>query len=221
MAETLFKKISTVAKLVVSEPKVVQALLSQRVAGFLFDEGWFESFKTQSSVNREGKPIPWFSYSCISFLEPRLTKDMAVLEFGAGNSTIYFSERIKTIDSIEHHQGWFDHIRHNLPNNASVWYVPEQPVDKYAIAGNTCGRTFDIIIIDALERVACLKASFPLLNSRGVMILDDSEREEYKEAHDFMQKNGYKQIDFWGMAPEVTLKKCTTIFYKPENCLHI
>ncbi|MBI2417061.1 MAG: FkbM family methyltransferase [Ignavibacteriales bacterium] len=221
MAETTLNRIAVLIKLAITEPQVVQALISQRVSGFLFEEGWFESFKTKSSVNKDGQPIPWFSYPCISFLEPRLTQDMHILEFGAGNSTIYFSTRVKTVDSIEHHEGWFQHLKQRLPHNASLWYAPEKPVEKYAMAGNTCGRTFDIIIIDAIERVESLKTSFPLLNETGVMILDDSERAEYDEAHLFMKQKGYRQIDFWGMAPEVTLKKCTTIFYKPGNCLNI
>ena len=49
---------------------------------------WFTSFSLRSSI-RNNKPIPWINYTAIDFLEPRISKEMKVFEFGSGNSTYF------------------------------------------------------------------------------------------------------------------------------------
>ncbi len=34
-------------------------------------------------------------------------------------------------------------------------------------------------------------------------------------------ENGFKSLEFWGIAPTVLFKKCTTVFYKSNNCLKV
>ena len=51
--------------------------------------GWFRSFKFKESIDHNGNPIPWWTYSIIDFLQERLNnKSIRVLEFGCGNSTV-------------------------------------------------------------------------------------------------------------------------------------
>ncbi len=66
MAFTLSQKIKTVIKLF-KEPKILSTVLSQRDFGYLNEIGWFESFKALKSIDRNGSPIPWFSYPFIDF----------------------------------------------------------------------------------------------------------------------------------------------------------
>lgn len=80
---------------------------------------------------------------------------------------------------------------------------------------------FDIIIIDGLHRVECCKKALNHLKSSSVIILDDSEREEYREGIDFLMRKGMRKIDFSGIAPGILFNKCTTIFYKTKNCMDI
>ena len=67
MAFTFKQKVKTIIKLL-GEPKNLSALLSQRDFGYLLEAGWFESFKSLKSIDKKGKPIPWFSYPFIDFL---------------------------------------------------------------------------------------------------------------------------------------------------------
>ena len=79
----------------------------------------------------------------------------------------------------------------------------------------------DVIIVDGLHRIDCLKVGVEKLSDKGVIVLDDSERNEYKAGIDFVLQKEFKSLDFWGIAPTVLFKKCTTVFYKSTNCLKI
>lgn len=79
----------------------------------------------------------------------------------------------------------------------------------------------DIVIVDGLHRIDCLKLAIEKLSERGVIILDDSERSEYKDGIEFVLQKEFKSLEFWGIAPTVLFKKCTTVFYKANNCLQV
>lgn len=221
MAESFFGKVSALLKLLVVEPRILRALLSQRVDGYLVESGWFASFSSKTSIDGNGNPIPWLSYPAIDFLTPRLNNTLEILEYGSGNSTLYFARRTRGVDSIEHNKEWFEKGNAGLPSNAKLWFVPDDNADTYAGFAATLNKKFDVILDDANERVPIIYAAERLLKPEGVFILDDSEREEYVPGINYLLEKGYRRLDFWGMAPSVTLKKCTTFFYRERNCLGI
>ena len=91
-----------------------------------------------------------------------------------------------------------------------------------SIAGHLLSKKkYEIIVIDGRDRVNCIKHSLKALKVNGVIILDDSERREYIKGRRYLMKNGFNNIDFWGISPGTFMKKCTTIFYKEVNCLGI
>jgi hypothetical protein len=69
--------------------------------------------------------------------------------------------------------------------------------------------------------VNCCKQAVDALTDNGVVVLDDSEREFYREGVDFLVKKGFKQLAFTGVSPGLFYRKATSVFYKPENCLGI
>ncbi len=105
MSYSVKDKFKTVIKLL-SEPKVLYSLVSFRSFGYLLETGWFESFKSGEPVDADLKPIPWFTYSAIDFLKERLNNKLNILEFGSGNSTLFFAERVKKVISFEHSKDW-------------------------------------------------------------------------------------------------------------------
>jgi hypothetical protein len=220
MAITFSQKIKTLIKLF-REPKVVSALLSQRDFGYLNEIGWFESFKVLKSIDRKGNPIPWFSYPFIDFLTPRLTKDLVVFEFGSGNSTLFFANKVKKVISIEHNKDWYQIISKAKPSNVELALTETDSIKDYLQHFLTLTDKPDIVIVDGIHRNECLIKSCDNLSSNGVIILDDSERPEYKKGIESVTGRGFKRIEFWGIAPTVLFKKCTTIFYKSNNCLKV
>ena len=220
MAFTFSEKIKVIGKLL-REPKVLSALLSQRDFGYLLEIGWFNSFKSHKSVDKNGKPIPWFSYPFIDFLTPRLSKELTVFEFGSGNSTLFFAERVKKVISIEHNKAWYQIVNKSKPDNVDLMLTKSDSSIDYLDYLLKMKEDDDIIIVDGLHRNECMIRACEKLSERGVIILDDSERTEYKEGIEFILKNGFKSLQFWGIAPTVLFKKCTTIFYKSTNCLKV
>lgn len=217
MAYPLTVKIKTILKLF-TEPKILSALISQRIDGLLFDEGWFESFKLNKPVDREGHPIPWTTYSFIDFIRERLNKDLTLFEYGSGNSTLFFADRVKKIISCEHDKKWIQELRSSMPSNCEVFYSEQEDYELAILRHNS---NFDLIFIDAIKRNECIKISVDYLTNGGVIVLDDSERQEYKEGINFLKERGFRKIDFFGIAPGKLFKKCTTVFYKDNNVLAI
>ncbi len=220
MAFTISQKIKTIAKLF-KEPKVLSALLSQREFGYLNEIGWFESFKSNRSIDKNRRPIPWFSYPFIDFLTPRLTQDLVLFEFGSGSSTSFFAERVKQVISIEHNKEWFEIVNKTKPNNVKLILTDSDSIDDYLNYLNNLKEKVDVVIVDGLHRNECLTYALEKLSENGVIVLDDSERSEYKKGIESVIGRGFKKLEFWGIAPTVLFKKCTTVFYKSNNCLKV
>lgn len=195
-------------------------LLLNKKQTFLYQTGWIRSYQEKKPVDLAGNPQPWLSISALLFLDERLNSNLRVLEYGAGNSTIYFSGKCALVESIEHDKKWFDYTR-NLINaeNSEIHFHPLG--DNYINASHLFEGMFDVILIDGRLRVECAKSSVEKLSPRGVLILDDSEREKYSDARDFLTKAGFRELKFWGFNLGSTDLKCTSIFYKENNCLKI
>lgn len=218
MALTLKEKIKTVFNLI-TEPKVLSALISLRAWGYLLDMGWFNSFKSSKPIDKKGNPIPWFSYPAVEFLSERISKEMKVFEFGSGNSTLFFSKRVNQVVSAEHSKDWYDKISKQTPQNSKIIYTKAEHPNEYLDALKMCNQKFDIIIVDGIYRNECLAESISYLSDGGVIILDDSERLEYSAGTDKIIKQNFKRLDFWGISAGYLYRKSTSIFYKEENCL--
>jgi hypothetical protein len=220
MAIKFKERLATIIKLL-AEPKVLRALLSLRHEGYLLETGWFNSFNSNEPVDNKSQPIPWFTYPAIDFLSERLDKYMNVFEFGSGNSTIFFANRVQNIISVEHNKEWFEKIKLLMTHNSKISYVESNSSDLYIESLKINNRKFDIIIIDGIFRNECLVESVNHLTERGLVLLDDSERTDYREGINFILSNKFKRLDFYGIAPGILFKKCTTIFYKLGNILEI
>jgi hypothetical protein len=190
---------------------------------YLKDIGWFRSFHHKQSVDRNGHAIPWLSYSFIHFLEPRLHKQMNLFEYGCGNSTIWFAQRVNWVDAVENDKNWIAKIQNQLSDNTAIVYrkVQENENGEYAKAIATTGKFYDIVVVDGRDRNHCIKQAEKYLSPQGVIVLDNSDRPDYQEGINFLLSKGFKKIDFIGIVPIVAMVSSTSVFYKNENCLNI
>ncbi len=188
---------------------------------YLSEKGWFRSFIAKESIDRNGDPIPWFSYPMIQFLEPRLTGTMSVFEYGCGNSTRWFSKRVKHVHSVDHDESWVKKISSIIPANAVIRYEQLSVNDAYAKAIEATAVKFDLVVIDGRDRNNCTRYAVNSLTSGGVIIFDNSHLPEYREAVEYLTSRGFKRIDFFGILPIVPHENCTSVFYRSDNCLNI
>lgn len=205
--------------LMVSDPASIRELIRFRFGDYLLETGWIESVRRKAPVDAKGNPIPWMTLPFIQFLEPRLKSTMSLFEFGCGNSTKYFEKKIGAVVAVEHDNTWFERIRSEVRPGTEIILCDLNDGDRYVTAAARQERTFDIIVIDGRKRVACMEHSLNAVAPTGVIIFDDTDREEYNAGLRSMREAGWKIVDFWGMAPGLHYKKCTSILYRNDNCL--
>ncbi|NBV05988.1 MAG: class I SAM-dependent methyltransferase [Proteobacteria bacterium] len=180
--------------------------------------GWKKSFFEGFLQDDLGDAVPWMTYPMIEFLKNNLNKNHEVFEFGCGASTLFFAKRVKKVIGIETNARWFEIVKEKLSKQgyAADIQIMEDGLESnlYENFAKNSKQKFDLIIIDSLKRFECAKNSIHALKSDGAIILDDSERKNYKKIFDFFAENNFKQQSFLGIAPGQLRIKNTTIFTK-------
>jgi hypothetical protein len=220
MAFTFREKIKTFL-ILIKEPEVLMKLLSLRSFGYLLDIGWFSAFKLGEPIDKNLEPLPWLTYPFIEFIKDRLVKNLSIFEFGSGNSTLFFARKVRDVTSVEHSIEWYNKLKNKIPGNSNLLLSKSDSSEDYVAGLKQANKTFDLIIIDGIHRVDCCLSSSNYLTDKGVIILDDSEREQYSKGIEHLINENFKRIDFWGIPPGMVIRKCTTIFYKIKNCMDI
>ena len=197
-------------------------LWRNRKSSYLYLSGWERSFKEKRPVTLEGEPIPWLSLPMVKLLEERLRDTHTVFEYGSGNSTLFFTSRVWQVVSIEYDEKWKQEIQGQINSpKVQIYYFDYRDPEYVNSIRSLSEDRYSIVLIDGRNRVECCKAAVSKLKDDGVILLDDSHRPRYREGYDFVLAKGFKKLDFWGMGPGSIGLKCTTVFYRPNNCLDI
>lgn len=180
--------------------------------------GWKKSAKVSACVDRDGNPIPWITYPAIDVLHDGLQAELRVFEFGCGNSTLWWAKHVKAVHSVEHEQAWYDTISKKMPPHVTLTHVPLEYDGAYCRQVQKAG-PWNIVVVDGRDRVNCVKQSLDVLTPDGVIVLDNSDRAEYREGIDLLKSRSFRQLRLRGMAPLITYISETSIFYRDGNCL--
>lgn len=197
------------------------SLYSLGKTGPLYEDGWFKSFDSKQSIDLEGRPIPWFTYPAIDFLARRIHPYMSVFEYGCGWGTLWWASRVWRVVACEHDRGWYEEMSKKIPGNAFIYHLDLRYGGEYSSKIAEFKGQFDIVVIDGRDRVNCAINSLQALNAGGVIIWDNSDREEYRRGMDYLCHSGFRSINFSGISPIVNYKTETSIFYRDGNCLGI
>lgn len=125
-------------------------------------------------------PIPWLTYESIIWILENTQDCKTLFEWGAGASTVFFKQYFD-VTTIEHDKKWAKDC---------IWIDLDS--DEYPKA---IDRTYDIVLVDGRRRVECVKHAIPFVGK--YLILDNSERERYQEAHDAIPDTWIRR-DFYG-----------------------
>tara|TARA_B100002019_G_C21259675_1_gene595969 strand:- start:1736 stop:2497 length:762 start_codon:yes stop_codon:yes gene_type:complete len=211
--------------------RIVTGLLTP--ISFAMRSGHFKSSMLEKSVNKSGKPIPWLTFPCIDFLENRSLSNKSVLEFGGGQSTIYFSNKVRKVITFEEDEKWAEYINSYALPNSKLYYVPYTAAGSFVDSEiiSTIGRKqinfieetlerdfpnekFNIIIVDGLIREAVIQICEKYLDENGAIICDDAGGYSFQKD---MNDSGLNRVDFYGHSPGVYHHTCTSIYYK-KSC---
>jgi protein-L-isoaspartate O-methyltransferase len=188
---------------------------------FLYSTGWMRSMWENKPLDAEGNLVPWLNVPTTRLLEERLNPDLTMFEFGSGYSTLFFASRVKSVCSVESDKAWFDTLKPKLLDNVTLLFQ-EQDVDgQYCRSITATGKQYDVVIVDGRDRVNCVKQSFAALSPRGVIVLDDSQRDYYQGAIAFAKDHGFKSLTLEG-TKAIDKESCSaTFFYRTGNCFDI
>jgi hypothetical protein len=185
--------------------------------GPLKEDGWIRSLVEGAPVDAAGRPVPWITYPAIDFLARHLRPEMSVFEYGCGHSTLWWAARVREVVACEHDRDWYERMRPRVPANVTLRHVPLEIDGAYCrTAAETPGR-FDIVVIDGRDRVNCARHSIAGLHAGGVIVWDNSEREEYRPGMEALRAAGFRQVEFLGMTPGHNEKLETSVFYRDRN----
>lgn len=184
---------------------------------FSYRTGHFRSSWKMSAVSRTGKPLPWYTYPCIDFINYRDFTGKAVLEFGGGQSSLWWSQRAKSVVTLEGDKHWYAKIKSKMPSNVHLFLVS---IDNRSACVQDVNEIlqdyaqFDVIIIGGLYRYEMISIAQEKMANHGAIICDNSE---YFDFYEGFKESGMNRVDFFGNAPGVVLPHCTSLFFK-EQC---
>jgi hypothetical protein len=182
---------------------------------FSLATGHWKSSLAMSARAADGSPLPWYTYPAIDFLAQRDFHDCDVLEFGGGQSTLWWSAKGRSVLTIEEDAAWFARLRSKVGPNVSLHHIPVdrmtrtiQPVVDLIEANPV--RKFDVIVVDGHLRKEVAALAFDHLAPNGAIILDNAEGYGF---YDELKKRPCRRIDFFGFAPGVSRQHCTSVVF--------
>jgi predicted O-methyltransferase YrrM len=196
----------------------IRSVLTAFVAPILaaYKQGHFRSAFARRAVDRHGKPIPWYTYPCIDFLRYRSFSHKRVLEFGAGQSTLWWASVAESVFALEGDEDWCAELKKCIPENVTLRLVDAASV---ATCLSDVSRAikdqvrYDIVVIDGLWRSELVPIAMEILAPGGAIICDNAEGYGIYEA---FKGSNFRRIDFYGNAPGVVLQHCTSIFFRGD-----
>jgi hypothetical protein len=175
--------------------------------------GHFRSVKTGRAVDRDGQPLPWYTYPAIAFLEQFDHREKNVFEYGGGSSSLYWSERARRVVVVESDPAWYRFLEERAPSNLTVLHELEQVRYVAAIrsVGGPDGR-FDVVVLDGEHRRECAVAAAEQLSPDGMLVLDNSDW--YPETCEMLRGKDFLQVDFGGIGPVNAYTWTTSLFLR-------
>ncbi|MBV6440287.1 MAG: hypothetical protein DYG98_10760 [Haliscomenobacteraceae bacterium CHB4] len=142
---------------------------------------------------------------------------MNILEFGGGQSTLWWASRSARVISFEGDLQWCNYLKKQIPTNVELYHVRSETAesclnDVNRILSENQVQKFDVVIIDGLWRFELIEVAKKHLSNDGAIICDNAEGYGFFEG--FRNDTDFSKVDFYGFAPGVSLQSCTSIYFK-------
>lgn len=191
----------------------VDVCFSEQIPDYLqiYEKEWGHerSRHSRRPVDSNGTPLPWFTYPAIEYIQQLDLSDRVVFEWGSGNSSLFFADRVKQITSVESDMEWFETISKEKKDNHNLVYVEES--DSYPAYISKTKDLYDIIIIDGKLRADCAAAAIKQIKADGMIILDNSDR--HPDISSRLREQDLIQVDMHGLGPVNNYTWTTTFFF--------
>lgn len=143
----------------------------------------------KSSINLT-KPQPHYSINAFIWLQNNIQNLRGIIEWGAGNSTLWYQEQNLKVWSIEHNIRWVNKIRPHLKENVTLLFA--QNKEDYTNPSVDFSNA-DLIVIDGIYRNECTESLLRNIykgevHKRFYILFDDAQRMEYAESIELLKK---------------------------------
>jgi hypothetical protein len=196
---------------------------------------WRRSLREGRNALSDG--VPWMTYEAVRWLSTHVNGSTRVFEWGSGGSTLFFARHAGSVVSVEHDRGWHSDVSKALGsiNGGNVTRLlcePEATTAPHPSYLSTSQRHagmsfqryvetidsfadghFDLVLVDGRARTACMRQGIPKLRLGGYLMLDDAERDEYREGIHLV--DGWARRTFVGPKPYGPYFAETSIWRKP------
>jgi hypothetical protein len=182
--------------------------------------GWQNSLRKRRPMDKNNTPTPWYTYAALEWLTPRVHLAETVFEFGAGFSTVWYGRQVRQVVAVDHVSGWLDQVRKLVGENVTL-LLRDTSASDLAVENKSPYQSaldeyppdsFDIIVVDGMERVKCACAAPSQLRHNGIIILDNSDRPSFRPAIDFLHEQKFARIDFYDFVAQAGIRTCTSVF---------
>jgi predicted O-methyltransferase YrrM len=122
---------------------------------------------------------PWLTYGAIIALEHIVNKDMKVLEFGSGGSTIFWARNCKSVKSFDTDPEWVTKVKktaeiQKLKNVEVILATQEETI---TAVNKEPDNYYDLVLVDSTHRhnrrLLFANASIPKLKQGGWLVADN------------------------------------------------
>lgn len=190
------------------------------------DSGWLRSILKSRIERQDGRSLPWLSYPAIHFLDSLDLSGAHVFEFGSGNSTLYWRDRMSS-GEVRRYVGleanwdyWSSMCRKDGFYRDNVTLRAGSVLSSYLYFAESqafvAERPFDVTVVDGpllTHRSQELEAAAKITDSTGFIVVDDAQWMG-ETLTEFCARHHFYRIDFAGHAPAVSYTKITSILFR-------
>jgi hypothetical protein len=188
----------------------------QAARSLWFDYAHLRSVLTQSCVDRDGRPIPWYTYPAVEYVKQLDLRSARVFEYGAGNSTLFWASVAREVISVDDDEAWFTKLKPTLPANCALEL--ETDLNRYSEVIHRHPGGFDVIVVDGAARgstrLRCARNAMAHLRPGGMVILDNSDW--LPESARTLRDADLIQVDMTGFVPIGGHTQTTSFFLHRE-----
>lgn len=193
-------------------PRPLRALmfnLRNHIRILEIETGHFRSASIDACVDRQGNPLPWYTYPTIEYLKQLDFSGKDIFEYGAGNSTLFWAGVGRSVLSIEDNPGWYEKVKHGIEGrpNCEIKLITDKTAYIQEISRHS---GFDVIVVDGSYRLECAGQAVANLRPGGMIILDNADR--FIKSSQYFRDAGLIEVDMIGFGPLVAVTWCTSLF---------
>ena len=199
---------------------------------FSWETGHLKSSFKSRAVNKYGQPLPCYTYPSIEWLLGKHWIGANVLEFGCGQSTLFWDRMGASITGIEDNLIWKLKLEYKLRKTKHK-FIYQDPTkylsdNEYLRIFLRClstpnERSFDVICVDGCDRYSAAIWAYQLMSIDTFIIINNSDdnhqscRNDYGYIELFNEDSKIIRMDFVGYPPGNSRAHCTSVFFYPEN----